>query len=280
MSEGMNRSPDIISIEPRQSFLNGWIELFQNRELLYFFVWRDLIVRYKQTAIGMLWLALRPAMFTAILYFVFSSVDRFRGHSDAPYYLVILCGIVPWFYFSSLVSEASNVLVSESSLISKVYFPRIMLPLVSVLTNLVDLTLLVIFVAVIAFLSGVGPSWRLLAIVPLLLACAAAGAGLGMALSILTARYRDFRFLTAFILQAGLFLSPVIYTTQGMIPEKAQLIYFMNPMAGIIEGLRWALLDLPVPGTMIAVSMMMAILMLVAGILLFKALERDIADIV
>ena len=276
----MNKPLNIVSVEPTPRIFAGWADLIRFRELLYFLVWRDLIVRYKQTAIGVAWLVLRPALFTAILYAVFNSIDRFRGEADVPYYIVLLCGIVPWFYFSAVVSESSGALISEAHLVSKIYFPRIFLPLVSVLANLLDLTILSVLVGLIAVFSGVTLTWHALAAVPLLLAGAVAAAGVGIGLSVLSARYRDFRYLTGFILQAGIFLTPVIYTSRTLIPPQLEPIYFLNPMAGVIEGVRWAVLGLPVSPTNIGISMASAAIVFLLALFLFRWLESDIADFV
>ncbi len=270
----------ITHITPRRTFALSLSELIAYRELILFFVWRDLLVRYKQTAIGAAWLFLRPLALLVVLWAVFGNVDRFGAGGQTAYAVVLICGLLPWFYFATAVGEAANSLIGDSNLVAKVYFPRMCLPIASVMANLVDLIVLAGVCATIGVATGFEFGLRALFVVPLLGLAVFAAAGVGLILCILSARYRDFRYVTAFLIQFGMFLSPVIYLAGAVVPGWLAPFYFLNPMAGIIEALRWAVIGLPLDPALFLISVASAVSLFAAGIVMFLRMEQSIADVV
>jgi len=276
----MSPTKQIAYIRPTKSFGESFRELVAYRELVLFLMWRDLLVRYKQTAVGVAWLVLRPLVLAAILYGVFGGNERIAAGETSRYPALLICGLVPWFYFSAAVGEAANALIGDANLVSKVYFPRMCLPFASILGNLLDLTVLAILSFGVAFACGIDIPLRALLVVPIFAIAVLAASGAGLLLGILSARYRDFRYVTGFLLQFGLFASPVIYVASSVVPSHLLMLYFVNPMAGVIEGIRWAVLGMPLDGTAFVVSLVCAVLLFVMGMSVFMRMERSIADVV
>ena len=268
-------------IEAGRTEANYWRDLWRYRELFYFLAWRDILVRYKQTAIGIAWALIRPLLTTVVLTIVFSKVAKLTAPGATPYALLVMAGMLPWQFFSTALSESSNSLVSNANLISKVYFPRLIVPAGSVITSFADfLIMLVMMAAMMAWYRFV-PDWRVVTL-PLFVAIAfGAACGAGLWLCALNVKYRDFRYIVPFIVQFGVYVSPVGFASDH-IPERWRLLYSLNPMVGVIDGFRWALLRGEValwwPG--LFMSMVLTVLLCVSGAWYFRRTERTFADVI
>jgi lipopolysaccharide transport system permease protein len=257
-----------------------WRELWSYRELGYFLVWRDLKVRYKQTVFGALWAIIQPFM----LMVVFSLfLGRMSGiaPTGVPYPLFAFSGLVPWTLFAQSVTGSSNSLVNASNLIQKVYFPRLLLPISAIGSNLLDFVIAMIVLGMMMLYFGVLPSLTVLWLVPLTALALAAALAVGILLSALNVRYRDIRYVVPFLIQLGLFASPVAYSAD-LVPAEWRALYELNPMAGVLEGFRWALLGqgTPPPVGVLAVSTVGTVLVLVLGLAYFRRVERTFADVI
>ena len=262
-------------IEPGRSAARYWRDLWRYRELLSFLAWRDIAVRYKQTAIGVVWAIIRPAL-TLLVFVLFRRLAGLRqdGGSDV---LLVLAAVLPWQFFASAVAEASTSLIGNTSLIAKVYFPRLIIPLSAVVTALVDFAITLVMLAVVMIWYRVVPDARLLAL-PLFIAQSALLAlGLGLLLGALTVKYRDFRYVVPFAIQLGLFVSPVAFET-AQVPERWRTLYAINPLAGIIDGFRWALIGGPIDPNVMVSSVLMTAAAVAAGVWYFRRTERGFAD--
>jgi lipopolysaccharide transport system permease protein len=257
-----------------------WRELWRHRELFFFLAWRDTLVRYKQTVIGIAWAAIKAVFTLTVLAVVFGRLAGLPSHG-VPYPLMVLAAILPWQFFSSALSDAGNSLVGNAELISKVYFPRLIIPASAVVVNLVDLFIAGLVLVGLFVWYGFVPDWRVLTL-PLFIALAvtiALGAGLWFAA--LTAQYRDFRHILALLLQLGLYVSPVGFSS-SIVPEPWQGFFALNPMVGVIEGFRWALLGGASAGLVPALPLSIAVsaLLLVTGVRYYRAVERRFADVI
>jgi lipopolysaccharide transport system permease protein len=257
-----------------------WRDLWRYRELFYFLAWRDLLVRYKQTIVGVAWAIIRPVLTMLILTLVFGKIGKMPS-GGVPYPLLVFCGMLPWQFFSTAISESGSSLVTNSNLISKIYFPRLIIPSSSVISGLVDF-------AISAFFLGLLMIWyRFLppptvAFLPLFVLLAfAASIGASLWIAALMVEYRDFRFIVPFVVQFGLYVSPVAYLSSA-IPERFHLLYSINPIVGVIDGFRWSLLGgqhtLYLPG--LGVSVGVTVVIAVTGIWYFRKTERTFADII
>jgi len=261
----------------------GWIgmgvrELWQFRDLGYFLVWRDLKVRYKQTLFGAAWAVLQPVF----LMLVFSAfLGRIEGIAPAsvPYPLFALAGLVPWTLFSQSLNGASNSLVNSQNLISKVYFPRLLLPLAGVGSYIADFLIALAVLLLVTPLFGVIPTATILWLPVFGLLAVLAALAVGTWLSAIYVRYRDLKYAIPFLIQAWLFASPIAYSAD-LIPDELRLIYALNPIAGVVEGFRWALLGGPRPDTTILLSTAATVVILVGGIAYFRRMERTFADVI
>ena len=276
----MSRSTAVTVIEPGRAALHYWRDLWQYRELFMFLAWRDVVVRYKQTAIGVAWAVLRPAVAALAFTIVFGKLAKLPSEG-VPYALLVAAAILPWQFFASSFSDASNSLIDNSNLISKVYFPRIIIPASAVIVGVVDLLFSGAILAVLMAWYRVIPDWRVLSL-PLFVALAfgiAVGAGLWFAS--LNVKYRDFRYIVPFVVQFGLYVSPVGFSS-AIVPEHWRLVYSLNPMVGVIDGFRWALLGgsqaLFAPG--LAISCVVTSALLLSGIAFFRRTEKSFADII
>lgn len=256
-----------------------WRDLWRYRELFYVLAWRDLAVRYKQTVLGVAWAILRPLLTVVVFTLIFQRIANLPSEAGAPYALMVLAGVLPWQFFSSALAEASASLVANSSLITKVYFPRMIVPLAAIVVALVDLFVsLVLLVALMGWYRHV-PGWQLAAL-PLLVAMAfLASLGPALWLSALNVRYRDFRYAIPFVLQLGLYISPVAFSS-SLVPEGWRLVYSINPMVGVIDGFRWAILGSPIYWPGFAIGWAVIALSLWIGVHRFRRTERRFADII
>src|ERR1044071_6864825 len=263
---------------------HGWAaldlrEIWEYRELLYFLTWRDIKVRYKQTALGVAWAVIQP-LFIMIIFSVF--FGRLAGiKSDGlPYPVFTLCALLPWQLFAQALTESSNSLVANERLISKVYFPRLVVPIAAVLGGLVDFAIAFVMLLAMMAYYHIVPHGAIAALPLFILLAVATALGAGVWLSSLNVQYRDVRYTLGFLVQVWLFITPVAYPS-SLVPEKWRPLYGLNPMAGVVEGFRWALLGTgSVPGKMLLVSGAMVAVLLVGGFYYFKRMEETFADIV
>src|SRR5215467_15733906 len=253
-------------------------ELWRYRELVFFLALRDVKVRYKQTALGIAWVLLQPLLAMSIFSVVFGS--RGLTTDGVPYPLWVISALVPWFYFANATAGASGSVVGNTQLISKVYFPRLAIPLAAVLANLVDLAIGLLLLLVLLPIFGVAPGWELLAVPFLVVLLVMAALGVSVWLSALDVQYRDVRYAVPFLMQVWLFATPVIYATND-VPDRWRLILALNPMTGVIEAFRWALLQTGDPPIQqLATSLLIVAVLLATGLLYFRRMERTFADVI
>jgi lipopolysaccharide transport system permease protein len=258
-----------------------WREVWRYRDLLFFLSWRDIVVRYRQTAIGVAWALLKPLLTVVIFTAVFGWVAKLPSEGEAPYALMVLAGLLPWLFFASVVNEAGASLVNNERIVTKTYFPRILVPGSAIAVCLVDFALSGLVLLGAFALYGVAPGARVLALPAFVLLAALAAAGPALLIAALNVRYRDVRFVVPFVLQLGLYVSPIGFSS-SLIPERWRLLYSLNPMAGVIDGFRWSLLpgtsELYLPGVWLSLGISLALLW--AGLAYFRATERRIADVI
>jgi lipopolysaccharide transport system permease protein len=267
-------------IEAGRTEKQYWRDLWRYRELFYFLSWRDLLVRYKQTIVGVAWSVVRPLLTMLILTFAFGRIAKMPS-GGVPYPLFVFCGILPWQFFSGALSESGNSLVANSNLISKVYFPRLVIPASSVITTFVDFLVAALFHILLLFWYHFLPSENCIFLVFFVLLAIAASFGAGVWIAALMVKFRDFKFIVPFVVQFGLYASPVGYIS-SKVPDKVRLIYSLNPMVGVIDGFRWAILGgehkLYWPG--ITASVIGTVLLITTGIWYFRRTERTFADVI
>jgi len=269
-----------IVVEAGRTERQYWKDLWRYRELFFFLAWRDLLVRYKQTVVGVSWSLIRPLLTMMILTFVFGKLGKMPS-GGSPYPLLVLCGMLPWQFFSTAISDSGNSLVGNSSLIAKIYFPRLILATSSVITSFVDFLISFAFLLVLmAWYRFIPPIEAVfLPFFVLLAFCASLGTGFWIAA--LMVRYRDFRFIVPFVTQFGLYLSPVGFRS-SIVPVRFRLLYSLNPMVGIIDGFRWSLLGgqntMYLPALVISIAEVATIV--ITGILYFRRTELTFADVI
>jgi lipopolysaccharide transport system permease protein len=255
-----------------------WRDLWRYRELFYFLAWRDILVRYKQTVLGVAWALLQPFLTMVVFTVVFGRVAKLPSHG-APYPILVFAALLPWQFFSRALSESSMSLITNTNLISKVYFPRLIVPVGSVVVSLVDFLISFALLAGLMLWYAFLPGARIIALLALIPMAVVAAIGPGLLISALTVRYRDFRYVVPFIVQLGVYISPVGFSSD-LVPERWRLLYSLNPLVGIIDAFRWAIIGTPVRASSIFISAGMIVLMLVVGIWYFRKTERTFADII
>ena len=266
-------------IEAGRSEKQYWQDLWKYRELFYFLAWRDILVRYKQTAIGIFWALIRPFLTMVVFTIVFGNLAKLP--SSAPYPILVFAAMLPWQFFSNALSECSNSLINNANLVSKIYFPRLIVPTSSVIVSFVDFLISgMILLALMAWYNFV-PSWRILTLPAFIIIAFAASMGAGLWLAALNVKYRDFRYIVPFIAQFGLYISPVGFSS-SIVPEKWRLLYSINPMVGVIDGFRWAILGgeakIYLPGFILSTGLV--VLLFISGIWYFRKTERSFADVI
>ena len=276
----MNPEEEILVIEAGRTEKHYWMDLWRYRELFYFLAWRDILVRYKQTVIGVAWALLRPLITMLVFTVVFGKLAKLPSEG-VPYPILVFAAMLPWQFFSNALSEASNSLVGNSNLISKIYFPRLIIPASSVITSFVDFLISgAILVGLMAWYRFV-PDWRIITLPFFIGVAFAAAMGAGLWLTALNVKYRDFRYIVPFIVQLGLYISPVGFSS-SIVPDRWRLLYSLNPMVGVIDGFRWAVLGggsrIYLPGFII--SMLIVGTLLVTGIIYFRKTEKSFADVI
>lgn len=269
-----------ILIEAGRTERNYWRDLFRYRELFYFLAWRDILVRYKQTVIGILWAVLRPLLTMLVFALVFGKIARLPS-DGLPYPLMVFAGMLPWQLFAASLSEGSNSLIANANLISKVYFPRLIVPVSAVVVSFADFLISAVLLGGLMIYYGIWPELSLLALPLFTLLGIAASIGAGLWLSALNVQYRDFRYVVPFLVQFGLYVSPVGFTS-ALIPEKWRLLYSLNPMVGVIEGFRWAISGgrstIFAPG--LVISCAVTFILVASGVWYFRRVEKTFADII
>jgi len=269
-----------IIIEPGRNVKQYWRDLWQYRELFYFLAWRDVLVRYKQTVIGVAWSVIRPLLTMMVFTIIFGRIAKLPS-SGVPYPILVYAAMLPWQLFANSMSESSNSLITNSNLITKIYFPRLIVPASSVITSLVDFGISFVILIVLMLWYQFIPSVRMLTIPVFLVYATVASLGVGFWLSALNVKYRDFRHVIPFVVQFGLYISPVGFSS-SIVPANLRFIYSLNPMVGVIDGFRWAILgeniQIYLPGFIL--SLAFTIIIFFSGLWYFRRTERTFADII
>jgi lipopolysaccharide transport system permease protein len=264
-------------IEAGRTEKNYWKDLWRYRELFYILSWRDIKVRYKQTTLGAAWAIVRPLLTMLIFTVIFGRVAGMQKDTAVPYALVVLSAMLPWQFFSTALSEASNSLISNTNLVSKVYFPRLIIPASSIITSLVDFAIsFVLLIGILLFYRFI-PSWKICCLPIFIIMAFLASFGVGLYLTAVNVKYRDFRYIVPFIVQFGLFVSPVGYS-MNKVPEQWRLLYSLNPMAGIINGFRWSIVGDAMYWPGFWVSLTVTFIFLLLGVWYFRKTEKSFAD--
>lgn len=267
-------------IEPNRTAADFFAELYRYRELFYFLAWRDILVRYKQTVIGIAWSVVRPFLTMLVFTIVFGRLAKLPNEG-VPYPILVFSAMLPWQYFANAMQESSNSLISESRLISKVYFPRIIVPTSSVIVSAVDFLISLALLGLIMLWYGFAPSISILLMPFFFIMATLAALGAGYWLAALTVKYRDFRYIVPFMVQFGLYVSPVGFSS-SVVPESWRLLYSLNPMVGVIDGFRWCVQgtaeSLYMPGFFMSIAVSAAVF--ISGVLFFRRTERFFADFI
>ncbi len=281
VGKGTTLEKNEIIIRPGKKISHYWKELWAYRELFLFLSWKDILIRYKQAALGISWSIVRPFLTMVVFTIVFGKVAKLPSDTGVPYPIMVFAAMLPWQFFATSLQEGSNSLINNSGLISKVYFPRIIIPVSTIVVSLIDF--------LISFLLLVGlmvwfrylPSVNLLAIPLFLIVAILPSLGTGLWIASLNVRYRDFKFIVPFIVQFGLYISPVGFSS-SVVPEKFRLLYSVNPMVGVIDGFRWAVTGnntgIFLPGLYMSISL--SLLLLLSGFWYFRKTERTFADVI
>lgn len=277
----MTGNPQIRVIEAGRTERHYWRDLWYYRELLLFLAWRDVKVRYKQTAIGLSWVLLRPFLTMLVLTVVFHRIAGLGQGSEIPYPLMVLAGLLPWQFFAAALSDSGNSLVGNAQMISKVYFPRMLIPLASVLAGLVDFAVSLLLLVLMMIWYGTWPGMQVLLLPLFMVLGMAISLGAGISLAALNVEYRDVRYVIPFLVQFGLYLSPVGFSSDTL-PSQWRWLYDLNPLVGVIDGFRWCLLgsSQPLSATAVTSSVLVACSLLMLGIGHFRRVERRFSDII
>lgn len=270
-----------IIIEPGRLERQYWRDIWNYRELFYFLAWRDILVRYKQTAIGIAWAVIRPLLTMIVFTVIFGRIAKMPTEGDAPYPIMVFAAMLPWQFFANAFSECSNSLISNANLLSKIYFPRLIIPTSAVIVSFVDFLISGFMLVVLMLWYDFWPSWKIIALPGFIVVAFAAAMGAGLWIAALNVKYRDFRYVVPFIVQFGLYISPVGFSS-SIIPEQYRLLYSLNPMVGVIDGFRWAIIggDVPfyMPGFLLSLALVTALF--IGGLWFFRKTERTFADII
>ncbi|MBF8275418.1 MAG: type transporter [Candidatus Brocadiaceae bacterium] len=276
----MDEQEHTLLIEAGRTELHYWKDLWRFRELFYFLSWRDILVRYKQTVIGIAWSVIRPLMTMVVFTVVFGKLAKLPSEG-APYPMLVYVAMLPWQFFANSLTESSNSLITNANMLSKVYFPRIIMPASAVIVSLVDFLISFFILVVLMIWYQFIPDWRIVTLPFFLFLALIASLGFGFWLAALNVKYRDFRYIVPFIVQFGLYISPVGFST-NVVPEKWRLLYSLNPMVGVIDGFRWAILggDVKIYWQGFFLSTGLVFILFIAGVSYFRKTERYFADII
>ena len=270
----------LLVIEAGRAERHYWKDLWRYHELFYFLAWRDILVRYKQTVIGLAWALIRPFLTMVVFVVVFSKLAKLPSEG-VPYPILVFAALLPWQFFSSAFSSAGDSLISNAGMISKVYFPRLVIPTSAVIVSFVDFLISGIILVGLMLWYGFAPDWRIITLPLFIFIAFAAAMGAGLWIAALNVKYRDFRYIIPFVVQFGLYVSPVGFSS-AIVPEQWRLLYSINPMVGVIDGFRWAILggntQLYWPGFLL--SLFLVILILITGIYYFRKTEKTFADVI
>jgi lipopolysaccharide transport system permease protein len=272
---------DTIIIEPGRLERNYWLDLWRYRELFRVLAWRDLAVRYKQTVIGVAWAVIRPLLTMLVFMIIFGHIAKLPSDGSVPYPLMVFAGMLPWTFFATGLSEASNSLINNANLISKVYFPRLIVPTATVVVAFVDFLITFVILLLLMAWYQYLPNWSMLALPAFVLIALLASIGPALWITALNVKYRDFRYVIPFIVQFGLYISPVGFSS-SVVPDQWRLVYSLNPMVSVIDGFRWSILGgqspLYLPG--LAAGLGVAAFFLWFGIHRFRKMEKSFADLI
>lgn len=276
----MTQQPPELIIEAGRTERQYWRDLWRYRELFYFLAWRDILVRYKQTVIGIAWALIRPFLTMVVFTVVFGRIAKLPSEG-VPYPILVFAAMLPWQFFANALSESSNSLITNSNLLSKVYFPRLIVPTSAVIVSFVDFLISgMILLGLMAWYNYV-PGWQILTLPLFILIAFSAAMGAGLWLAALNVQYRDFRYIVPFIVQFGLYISPVGFSS-NVIPQKWKILYSLNPMVGVIDGFRWAILgqytELFSKGFFVSLTLIAVLLL--TGLNYFRKMEKKFADII
>lgn len=275
-----NAGKQVVFIEAGRADMHYWHDLWSFRELLWFLAWRDILVRYKQTVIGIAWSLIRPLLTMIVFTIVFGKLAGLPSNG-VPYPVLVFAALLPWQFFANALSDSSNSLLSNAGMISKVYFPRLIVPASSIVVSLVDFSITIILMFGLMAWFEVWPTWRLMLLPAFLFLALLTALGAGLWFAALNTKFRDFRYIVPFIVQFGLYVSPVGFSSE-VVPEKWRLLYSMNPMVAVIDGFRWSIIggeaQIYLPGFM--VSCLLIAIILVSGVMYFRKTEKTFADVI
>lgn len=267
-------------VEPGRSEKNYWIDIWRFKELFYFLAWRDILVRYKQTVIGLAWSIVRPILTMVVFTVIFGRLAGFSS-GDIPYPILVYAAMLPWQFFSTSFSDASNSLLTNSNMLTKIYFPRLIIPASSIIVNLVDFMISFVILIGLMIWYHFTPSWTIIYLPVFLILSILTAMGAGLYVAALNVKYRDFKYIVPFVVQFGLYISPVGFSSDK-IPEHLRLLYSLNPMVGVIDGFRWAICGgkslIYLPGMLLSIGLIF--LLLGYGIWYFRKMEKTFADII
>ena len=276
----MSTNQATLVIEAGRTERHYWRDLWRYRELFFFLAWRDILVRYKQTVIGIVWALGRPLMTMLVFTLVFSKLAKLPSEG-VPYPILVFAALLPWQFFSSAFSGAGDSLISNAAMISKVYFPRLVIPASAVIVSFADFLISVVILVGLMIWYGFAPNLRMLTLPVFIFIAFAAAMGAGLWIAALNVKYRDFRIIVPFVVQFGLYISPVGFSS-NIVPAQWRLLYSLNPLVGVIDGFRWAILGgntrLYWPGFLLSLALVLVIL--VTGILYFRKTEKTFADVI
>lgn len=269
---------EVIVLEPGRAEKNYWRDLWRYRELFQVLAWRDCAVRYKQTVFGVAWAVIRPVLAMSIFTVIFGHLAKLPSEG-VPYALLVFTGMLPWTFFSTALSDASNSLVSNTNLVSKVYFPRLIVPTATIAAAFVDFFIGLLLLTGMMIWYRVQPSWPILLLPVFVFLVFLASVGPGLWITAVNVKYRDFRHVIPFLVQFGLYVSPVGFSS-GVIPQKWRLVYSLNPMVGIIDGFRWCILRSQIYWPAFGLSIVVVAALLWVGVRQFRKLEKTFADLI
>lgn len=276
----MSDNYQTLIIEAGRTERHYWKDLWRYRELFYFLAWRDILVRYKQTTIGFAWALIRPLLTMVVFTLVFSKLAKLPS-DNVPYPILVFAALLPWQFFANAFTDAGSSLISNASMISKVYFPRLVVPTSAVIVSFVDFLISGIILVGLMIWYGFAPDWRIITLPLFIFVAFAAAMGAGLWIAALNVKYRDFRYIIPFVVQFGLYVSPVGFSS-NIVPEQWRLLYSLNPMVGVIDGFRWAILggntQIYWPGFLLSLSLVS--LLLITGIFYFRKTEKSFADVI
>ncbi|MCX5815831.1 MAG: ABC transporter permease [Proteobacteria bacterium] len=280
-SSSTHTQESVLIIEPGRTEKNYWADLWRYRELFLILAWRDISVRYKQTIIGILWAIIRPFLTMVVFTIIFGRIAKLPSDGSAPYALLVFAAMLPWSLFSNALSESSNSLISNANLIGKVYFPRLIIPAATLVTAFIDFLISFIILIGMMVYYQFAPGWHMLLLPFFIILALLASLGPGLWITALNVKYRDFRYIIPFVVQFGLYVSPVGFSSK-IVPEQWRLLYNLNPMVGVIDGFRWCILGgnspIYVPGFLLSLAIIAFFLWL--GISRFRKTEKTFADLI